>query len=200
MSPLAPADASIQMLTARLVPGPDSTDPSGGHACAVPVVDVDHRHAGGTRVEHAEQGREAAERGAVTHARRDSDDRHPDQPADDGWQSAFHAGDDDQHVQLVEAVANGEQAVQPGDADVVDGHGVCTVYDDGQRRFGRDRGVRGACGDDADPAPSGWERAEGRGPGHRVDLGADGGGGVHRLRGSAGSRGPRGRGGARAGW
>ena len=48
-------------------------DLGGGVAAAQAVVDVDDGQAGGTAVEHGEQGGQAAEGGAVADAGRDGD-------------------------------------------------------------------------------------------------------------------------------
>ena len=122
MSPLAPEEASTQSVTSRsgvagaALPG----DPGGVHAGAVAVVDVDDRDAGRAGVEHRQQGGDAAERRAVPDAGGHRDERYAGQPADHGRQRALHAGDDDQAVGGGEPVADAEQPVQAGDADVVD--------------------------------------------------------------------------------
>ena len=119
MSPLAPEEASTQTVMAsraRRLPG----DPGGEHARAVAVVDVDDGHAGRAGVEHRQQRGEAAERRAVPDAGRHRDQRYAGQPADHGRQRALHAGDDDEAVGVLEPVADVEQPVQPGHADVVD--------------------------------------------------------------------------------
>ena len=79
------------------------------HAGAEAVVDVDDDDAGRAGVEHREQGGEAAEGGAVADRRRDGDERHADQAADDRRQRALHPGDDDQAVGGVE-VGRGRRA------------------------------------------------------------------------------------------
>ncbi len=108
----------------------------------------------------AEQRREAAEAGAVADAGRHGDDRHVDQAADDAGQRAFHAGDDDDDAGGGEAVVLGEQAVEAGDADVV--QPVDRVAHDlgGDRGLLGDRQVGGAGGGDEDRAPAGraWPR------------------------------------------
>src|SRR5439155_8782192 len=83
---------------------------------AVAVVDVDHRHAGGTGVEHREKRRDAAERRAVPDARRHGDHRTVDEPADHARQGALHTGDGDDRVGVGQEVVALEQAVEPGDA------------------------------------------------------------------------------------
>ena len=81
MSPLAPAEASTQIVMV-LAPDP-SGDPRGEDARAVPVVDVDHGHARRAGVEHRQQRGQAAERRAVPDAGRDRHHGHADQAADD---------------------------------------------------------------------------------------------------------------------
>ena len=56
--------------------------------------------------------------GAVPDAGRHGDERDAGQPADHAGQRALHAGDDDEAVGRVEPVADLEQPVQPGHADV----------------------------------------------------------------------------------
>ena len=75
---------------------------------------------GRARVEHRQQGGQPAERGAVPDAGRHRDQRHADQPADDRGQRALHPGDHDQAVGRLEPVADAEQPVEAGHADVVD--------------------------------------------------------------------------------
>src|ERR1700683_1161162 len=62
-----------------------------------PLVDVAARDARRATVQHREQRRHPAEAGAVTHARRHRDHRHPHQAADDARQRAFHPRDRDDH-------------------------------------------------------------------------------------------------------
>ena len=187
-------------------------DPEGGHraarahpgrehAGAVAVVDVDHGHAGRAGVEHREQRGQPAERGAVADAGRHRDERYAGQPADHGGQRALHAGDDDQAVGGLEPVADAEQPVQPGDADVVDQVDAGAVHPGGQRGLGGDRGVGGAGGDDRDGAraASGAGRASPPGRPRRCrPRGATSPPGRAPRR-RAGSRARRGRGAARAG-
>ena len=103
-------------------------------------------------VEHRQQRGDAAERGAVADAGRHRDERDADQPADHGGQRALHAGDDDQAVGLLEPVADAEQPVEAGHADVGDHVDPGPVDPRGQRRLGGDRGVGGAGADDGDRA------------------------------------------------
>ena len=207
MSPLAPAEASTQTLIAGpRRPGPAGVradppgDAGGGHAGAVPVVDVDHGDAGGAGVEHAQQGGQAAEGGAVPDAGGDRDERRPGEATDDRGQGALHAGDDDEAVDLVEPVAHGHEAVQAGHADVADLDGLGAVAGDGERHLGGDRGVGGAGADDPDPAARDGQRAEGGRAGGLVDGRAGGAARRPSPRGRGGWPARRARGGWRAGW
>ena len=146
--------------------------PGREHARAVAVVDVDHGDAGRAGVEHAEQGGDAAERGAVPDARGDRHERDAGQAADHGRQGALHAGDDDQAVGDGEPVADREQPVQAGHAHVVDPVDRGAVHAHGQRGLGRDGGVGGAGADDRDRAARLRERPE------RHRAGDEVGGGV----------------------
>ena len=69
-------------------------------------------------------------------------------------QRAFHAGDDDDHARGGEAGVLGEQAVQPGDPDVVEPIDVVAHDLGGDRRFFGDRQVGGARRGDEDRAAS----------------------------------------------
>ena len=122
-----PAEQSSQPITARVAPG----DAGGEDACAEAVVDVHDADARRAGVEHGEQGREPAEARAVADAGRHRDHRRADEAADHRRQGALHAGDDDEAVGAVEDRPGGDQAVQPGDADVVD------PLDAGAERRGR---------------------------------------------------------------
>ena len=62
------------------------------------IVDIHHRDAAGTGVQHPEQRRDTAERGAIADAGRHRDDRLVEQPRDDRGQRAFHSGDHDEHA------------------------------------------------------------------------------------------------------
>jgi hypothetical protein len=84
------------------------------------VVDVDRADAGGAGVEHREEGSDAAERGAVADGRGNRDDGAADEGGDDAGKGALHARDDDDDVRRREAVGLAEDAVDAGDADVVE--------------------------------------------------------------------------------
>ena len=75
-----------------------------------------------------------------------------DQPGDDARQRAFHAGDDDDHARGREARALAEQAVEPGDADVVQPRDLVAHQFRRARRFLGDRQVGGAGRGDDDRA------------------------------------------------
>ena len=91
------------------------------------VVDADDGEAGGAGGEHPEQGGHAGERGAVAGAGGHRDDRGRRDAADDAGQGALHAGHDHDGVGVGQHVGRGEQAVDPGDADVGQPHGLEAV-------------------------------------------------------------------------
>ena len=87
---------------------------------AVAVVDVDHGHPGRAGVEHRQQRGQPAEGRAVPDAVGTATSGTPVRPPTTDGQRALHAGDDDEAVGGGEPVADVEQPVQAGDADVVD--------------------------------------------------------------------------------
>src|ERR1700722_15595565 len=98
----------------------EMVDERGDAGCAEAVVDVDYRDVGGTGVQHAEERGDSAERCAVADAGGDGEDGSMDKSADDGGQSSFHAGADDEHAGGLERCLLGEKAMDAGDADVGD--------------------------------------------------------------------------------
>src|SRR5580704_3156624 len=83
------------------------------------VVDVDDGDVGGATVEHAEERGDASEAGAIADAGGDGDDRHGDEAADDAGKRAFHSGNTNNYAGLRQFFSMVEQAVNPGDANVV---------------------------------------------------------------------------------
>src|SRR5678809_6084 len=73
---------------------------AGGVARAESIVDVNHGHATGTTVEHAQQRGQAPKAGTVPDARRDGDDRARHQAGDDAGQGAFHTRHHDNYCLL----------------------------------------------------------------------------------------------------
>lgn len=109
----------------RLVERKKAADGGGGVGGAEAVVDIDHGDSRAAGVEHAEQGSDAAETGAVSDAGRDGDDRLADEAGYGAWEGPFHTGGDDDGVASLEPIPYGEKAVDAGDADVADAiHGV----------------------------------------------------------------------------
>ena len=106
----------------------------------------------GARGVHRQQRGDPLQRGAVADAGRHGDDRRPGQPADDAGERALHAGEHDDGVGRRDRVDVGQQAVQPGDADVVEAIGGEAVGAQGQQALVGDRAVGGAGGDDEHPA------------------------------------------------
>src|SRR5437764_10836666 len=70
-----------------------SVDEAGDEARAEAVVNVDDRDVRGAGVEHAEEGRHAAEACAVADARRHGDDGRGDESADDRRRSEEHTSE-----------------------------------------------------------------------------------------------------------
>ncbi len=154
-----------------------SCDEGGGIGGAEAVVDVDYGDVGGAGVEHAEEGGGSAEAGSVAYGGGDGDDGDSDEASDDRGERAFHSGADDDGVGGGELVADCEEAVDTGYADVVE------AGDPGVEELGSDRGFLG----DGEVAGSGADYsyvamscrmdglAEGDGPGLRVmDSSGDG--------------------------
>ena len=83
----------------------------------------------------------------------DRDDGHRDQAADHRGQGALHARADDDGVDRLEIVADGEQAVQAGDADVVEAGDAGAKGLRGDSGLFRDGNVAGAGADDGDVTP-----------------------------------------------
>ena len=174
MSPLAPAEASIQIVIAwsrwssrfrwsslsRPPRSGPSRHPGREHARAVAVVDVDHGHAGSARVEHGQEGGEATERGAVADAGGHRHERYAGEPADDRGQRPLHARDHDQAVGLGEPVTDAEQSVESGDPDVGDLDDAGAMNPGGERGLGGDGGVRRAGRDDGHGPGRVWDRPE----------------------------------------
>jgi len=130
-----------------------SCDEGCGVGCAEAVVDVDDGDVGGAGVEHAEEGGGSVEAGSVADGGGDGDDGGSDEAAYYAGERAFHACADDDGVGCGELVADGEDAVEAGDADVVE------AGDAGVEELGGDGGffggglVAGAGGEDGDVAP-----------------------------------------------
>src|SRR2546428_4819362 len=68
-------------------------DATGSRGSPESVVDIDNGDTRRAGVEHREQGRQAAERGAVPHARGHGDDRHLHETPDHARQGALHTRD-----------------------------------------------------------------------------------------------------------
>ena len=96
-------------------------DQAGNVSCAETVIDIDHGDVAGTAIQHAEQRGKPVKAGPITHAGGNGDDGTGDQAADHTGQGAFHAGADHYHPRLCQALAIVHQAVNSGDADIVDG-------------------------------------------------------------------------------
>src|SRR6266576_1751325 len=98
-----------------------AVDAGGDAGSAEAVVDVDDGDVGGAGIEHAEERGYAAEARAVADAGWHGNHRRGDETANDAGKGAFHsrnANDDAGLRELAFAVL--EQAMNPGDADVVE--------------------------------------------------------------------------------
>ena len=89
---------------------------------------------------------------AIADAGRHGDHRHSHQSSDDAGQRAFHPGAHNDHACLGQHIAAGQQAMNAGDADVVDMLDVVAHDLRRDHRFLRDGNVAGAGGDDDDLA------------------------------------------------
>ncbi len=64
------------------------------------VVDVDHPHAEGARIEHGEEWGDSAKVGPIADARRDCNDGAVDQSTDYAWKRPIHTGHHYHHPSL----------------------------------------------------------------------------------------------------
>ena len=97
----------------------------------------------GAAVQHAEEGGDAAEAGAVADAGGHRDHRHADETGDDARQRAFHAGDDDDHARGRQPGALAQHPMETGDAHVVHPLHLVAHQLRRARRFFRDEQVGG---------------------------------------------------------
>ena len=114
--------------------------------CPKTVIDVDHRHASRTTVEHGQQGRKSAEACPVADTGRYGDDRRGDKTGNNARESTLHARYNHNRAGGIETLRYIQQAVQSGDPDVeylLDG--ACACARDPARLSGN-RDVRCACG------------------------------------------------------
>ena len=85
-----------------------------------PVVDVDDAHAACAAVEHSEQRRNAVEADAVTDTRWHGNHGNAHEATDHAGQCAFHSRDHDENARAMQPILRLKEAVQAGDADVVE--------------------------------------------------------------------------------
>lgn len=95
-------------------------DLSGREAGAEAIVDIDDGDSGAAGVEHAEESGYAAEAGAVTNARGDGDNGLVDEARDHAGEGALHACGDDEDAGGAEEGGVGQEAVEAGDADIIE--------------------------------------------------------------------------------
>src|SRR5271156_280539 len=103
-------------------------------AGAESVIDIDHAHVRGAGIQHAEQRGQSLERRAVADAGGNGNDRNADEASYHAGQGAFHAGADNHYAGFGQSFAVGKQAVDSGDADVVEAFDLVT------HEFGRHDG------------------------------------------------------------
>ncbi len=131
-------------------------DAGGDAGSTEAVVDVDDGDVGCAGIEHAKQRGYPAEAGAVADAGGHGNHRRGDETANDARKGAFHsrnANDDAGLRELAFAVL--EQAMNPGDTDVVELIDTVAHHLRGQKRFFGDGNVARAGGDNQDQAFSG---------------------------------------------
>ena len=155
-----------------------AVDAGGDAGSAEAVVDVDDGDVGGAGIEHAEERGYAAEARAVADAGWHGNHRRGDETANDAGKGAFHsrnANDDTGLRELAFAVL--EQAMNPGDTDVVELIDTVAHHVRREKRFFRDGNVAGARRDNEDHAFSGGFAAafDGDDAGERVESGCTGG-------------------------
>ncbi len=138
----------------------EAIDHGGGDAGAESVIDVHDGDAGDAGIQHGEESGGALHAGAVADAGGDGDDRAMCHTANDGGESPFHAGDDDQDAGFLEIGKVMDEAVQAGDADIED------AADAGAHFLGDDGGflghgdIGGAGAEDGDEAGGGGGGAD----------------------------------------
>src|SRR4029078_6750786 len=114
------------------------------------IIDVYDGDTRGATIQHREQRGDALKRCAISHTRRNGDDRAANEPADPRRQRAVHSRDHDHHRGRRELVEFREDTMDPGDADVCDAyHAIAegVECDPGLFRHGQ---VTRARGDDHD--------------------------------------------------
>jgi len=119
------------------------------------VVDVDDGDVGGATIEHAEERGDAAEAGAVADAGGNSDHRHGNEATDDAGQRAFHSGNTNNDAGVREFFTMVEEAVNPGDTDIVEMLGAVAHHAGGEERFLGDGHVAGSGGNEENHSFSG---------------------------------------------
>ena len=114
-------------------------------------VDIDDGDVARAAVEHRKERGDAAKIRAVADARWDADHGAGDVAADDAGEGAFHAGDDDDGVGILELGEPGRESMGPGDADVLDERGADAHPIERFADFFDDRLIAGAGRDHGDP-------------------------------------------------
>src|SRR5207249_6639522 len=99
------------------------------------VVDVDDGNVGSAGIEHAEERRHAAETGAVADAGGNGNDWYGHEPRDDTGQGAFQSGHTNNHARLGQFLAVLEEAMNAGDANIVEMLGAVARHARGEERF-----------------------------------------------------------------
>ena len=113
-----------------------AVDAGGNARGAKTVVDVHDGNIGSAGIEHTEQRRDAAEAGAVADAGGHGDHWQRDETTDDAGEGSFHSGNANNDASLRElALAMLEQAMNTGDADIVELIGAVTHHTRGEEGF-----------------------------------------------------------------
>ena len=104
--------------------GSECVDLAGGVTSAETVIDIHHSDATATGIQHAEQRGQSAEVRAVTDAGRHGDQWATHQSRDDTGQRAFHPGNHDDDIRLLDLIELSDESVQAGDAHIVNAFDV----------------------------------------------------------------------------
>jgi len=122
------------------------------------VIDVDDGDVGRAGVEHAEESCGSGEGGSIADGGGHGEDGDADQAADDRGEGSLHAGADDNRLGLEELVADGEEAVEAGYADVVETGDADVEGLGGEGGLLGDGDVAGAGAEDGDVSDRGGGR------------------------------------------
>lgn len=131
---------------------------AGGVGGTEAVVDIYDGDTGSATGEHAQEGAQAGEVGAVADAGGNGDDGAGNETCHDAGQGAFHTRNDDQDVSGEKLINVRKEPVQASDADVVNPQDGVSHEIGGDSGFFSDGQVAGAGANDGDGAGAFWER------------------------------------------